>query len=77
MDKDSTTAKIIAHLLSCQSIKSEQNVKHKLHEFVIKYGMNLIEESMKYAGHANKEFIDGDDVRWLNLFYVLNPKLSG
>ena len=63
MEKDSTTAKIITHLLACQSIKYDQNVKHKLHEFVVKYGMNLLEESMKYASHAGKEFIDGEDVR--------------
>ena len=63
MDRDSTTAKIIAHLLSCQSIKADQNVKHKLHEFVVKYGMSIIEESMKYAGHAGKDFVDGEDVR--------------
>jgi len=63
MDRDPTTERIISHLLSCQAIKCDQNVKHKLHEFVTKFGMNLIEESMKYAGHAGKDFIDGDDVR--------------
>lgn len=63
MERDSTTAKIISHLLSCQNVKAEQNVKHKLHEFVTKYCANLIEESRKYAAHADKDFVDVDDVR--------------
>lgn len=63
MEADSTTAKIVTYLLNCQSIKFEQNAKYKLTEFVVKYGMTLIEESMKYSAHANRDFIDGDDVR--------------
>jgi Transcription initiation factor TFIID, subunit TAF9 (also component of histone acetyltransferase SAGA) len=67
MEKESTTAEIIKYLLSMQSIKYEQNVKHKLHEFVVKYTTNLIEESRKYSNHAGREFVNEDDVRFEKL----------
>jgi histone H3/H4 len=68
MEKESTTAEIIKTLLASHSIKYEQNVKNKLHEFVVKYATNLIEESKKYSNHAGREYVNEDDVRFQKFF---------
>lgn len=63
MDRDSTTSEIIKHLLKHQQINYENNVVHKLHEFIIKYCSNMVEDSLKYAQHAGRENIQENDVK--------------